>query len=452
MVAFNAYSLCREAEAYYLAFIVGNGQDTAPQQITDHIRQCRYCRSQIERLGHILDCAPSNDTVFQTKDTGTMLKLHFAYLGRQVTCNIVKPFLPTLLDHALEIKIPTPITVHLDHCQNCSNDLETIRELNLSRVQLCKLSQALADKTKDKYINSPNVQAAASKIIDRPESGIVTVCHAIDSQDAKIPSAGHHGDLYAGFPINVEVSDINTKKQAALPTAVITETNGFSVRRLTPIVKFGGLAAAVAIAALIFLFTKPAVSLKQIHKSVMKAENVYIASFTPDSTEPRDEKWVSRTHGIYMLISDNKKEMYDIKNNLYRTRIIATGQTTESPLSPDNAAGTKMFLNGTFGLMPFENISELPRGSQWHRLTDRNEQDNTSILEVYDLLWTQKTGDGSAVGNKWRVFVNAESRLPTRTEFYQILPDKQEYTLKSFNVVSYPSNDEIEAIVKALFF
>jgi hypothetical protein len=57
----------------------------------------------------------------------------------------VKPFLPGMLDQDLAIRIPTPITAHLDNCKECSEDLESIRKLALSRKNLCHLSQLFAE-------------------------------------------------------------------------------------------------------------------------------------------------------------------------------------------------------------------------------------------------------------------------------------------------------------------
>jgi hypothetical protein len=42
--------------------------------------------------------------------------------------------------------VPTPITVHLDKCQQCSDDLETIRQLKLTHKQLCRLGQLFAEE------------------------------------------------------------------------------------------------------------------------------------------------------------------------------------------------------------------------------------------------------------------------------------------------------------------
>ena len=153
MVVGNPIPVCEEAKLYYYDFILGEGHELIPEHIVQHINQCQNCREELNELKVALSQADSIDTEQNRVNsaTATMLQLHFAYIGKPVTCETVKPFLPTLLEPQLEIRTPTPITVHLDSCPECSEDLETIRRLNLNRKQLCRLSQLLADKsTKDK--------------------------------------------------------------------------------------------------------------------------------------------------------------------------------------------------------------------------------------------------------------------------------------------------------------
>jgi hypothetical protein len=105
-------------------------------------------------------------------------------------------------------------------------------------------------------------------------------------------------------------------------------------------------------------------------------------------------------------------------------------------------------ISSSFGLIPFEDITVLPKNSQWHRLTDVSMPGNTSTMEVYDLLWV----DGPSVSNRWRVYVDPETKLPRRTEFYQMMSDEQEYVLKSFMLIDYPTDDEMQTIIKELSF
>ncbi len=90
----------------------------------------------------------------------TILRLHFAYINKSVTCSTVKPFLPSLVIPDLKISIPTPITVHIDNCPACSDDLSTLRDFELNRRQLFRLGRFLADKSSDDAIDCSNAQLA----------------------------------------------------------------------------------------------------------------------------------------------------------------------------------------------------------------------------------------------------------------------------------------------------
>jgi hypothetical protein len=569
MVAFNPETLCREAETHYLNFIMEGDSDIVPRHIIDHIIGCRHCHSRIEQLSNILAQKGSSPATSQSNAAViAMLKLHFAYLNRQVTCRTVKPFLPTLIDPTLEIRIPTPITVHLDHCEECSQDLEKIRTLALSRGQLCRLSQMFADKLKDKYIACPKAQNAVNLvvnlslheteadilkhlclcsfcrelvfearkfaikllpenkqgnenplcgqispgdifdyalpyglepsndqyakfreslvshirkcptclgkiqglhqilfgIIDRPDSGVVTICHTSESAKAKTLAAKHFDDLsaatdlYSGFPINVEVrgtNNVTAKKPSASRIERATQARSFTFKRLSPLVRFGGIAAVLAIAALLFIFTMPsakAVTLEQIYEAVLRIKNVYITSFTSGQTEPTQKKWVSRSLGIYMTSVGDELTIWDINRGIRRTYIGLPDKTKQESLSSEETARIASIINSSLNVMPFENMSELPKDAKWQRLNDVEIGSDTSNLEVYGLLWSDQNQLNILVIRKWQVFVDPETKLPRRTEFYQMLPGEQEYTLKSFKVVDYPTDGEMRAIIKQISF
>jgi len=67
------------------------------------------------------------------------LDLHFHCLGERVACSQVKPCLPGLLAPSVHLRIPTPITVHIDQCHECSADLGALRKLALDAGQLARL-------------------------------------------------------------------------------------------------------------------------------------------------------------------------------------------------------------------------------------------------------------------------------------------------------------------------
>ncbi|MHC4890471.1 MAG: hypothetical protein ACYTEO_13525, partial [Planctomycetota bacterium] len=102
MIAPNHNLLCKEAKLYYYDFLCDESYGLIPESIINHIEQCQECREQINKLKAALSQAESPESEQKEVQSAvtTMLKLHFAYIGKPVTCNIAKPFLPSLLDPA----------------------------------------------------------------------------------------------------------------------------------------------------------------------------------------------------------------------------------------------------------------------------------------------------------------------------------------------------------------
>lgn len=149
MVAPKDNSICEQARAFYYDYLCGRGQESTPPEVFAHLCQCSFCKAEVNRLkveltGSEVDIDHSVEE--RTAVVITNLKLHFAYIGALVNCRTARPFLPSLADPALEVGVPTPITVHLDKCKQCSDDLEEIRQLKLTHKQLCRLGQLFAEE------------------------------------------------------------------------------------------------------------------------------------------------------------------------------------------------------------------------------------------------------------------------------------------------------------------
>jgi hypothetical protein len=561
MIAHGPKSLCKEAELYYYDFLCDESRRLIPELIVSHIEQCSPCREQINHLEAVLSQADSlkSERGRVSSSVTTMLKLQFAYIGKPVACNIVKPFLPTLLDRALGVHIPTPIVTHVCDCQQCSEDLDIIRCLNLSREQLCRLSQLFADnsvgsniscieaqnaipsiasmifsetnseilkhlctcpicrmliyKERQKLCDSlpeyapshgfPCESASASdffdyvipygidpandqyakfresftshvancpkclakmqelhktiyRISERAESDVVTI-YQID-ESAKAQAASGTEELYAGFPIRIDVKQ-HEEAKAEQPVPAIdfaaTLKQKVSVKKLKPLFKTGAVAAAVifiAVALLLNIPTAKAVTLERIYEAIEKIKNVYIASFTPSKKEPTQELWISRTLNIYMTKTAKQSVLWDIANGTRKTKQLDIGITETVGLTDDIIAGIKRKTSSALDLMPFYDISDVPEGADWSRVADKDLEAAAEGVEVYDLTWTERAYDGSTVSKKWRFFINAKADLPQKIEIYQILPADTEYILKSLMMVEYLSDSEIQEIVREASF
>jgi len=563
MIAHNPNSLCKQAELYYYDFLYSESRGLIPESIVNHVEQCQHCQEQINKLETVLSQADGLESQQSQVSSAvtTMLKLNFAYIGKPVTCNIAKPFLPTLLDQTLGMRIPTPIVTHLCDCQQCSEDLDIIRCLNLSRKQLCRLSQLLADKPTGNNISCSKAQNAIPSVVsmvfgktdsevlkhlcicpdcrkllyqrremvlrelpetktaqnefpcenvsatdifdyvipygidpasdqyakfrisltshlrtcrtcltriqqlhqtiygiaERAESDVVTIYNVDES--AKAEAISESDDVYAGFPIRVERANRGDEVGAGRSASTIdfgaALKQKVSAMNLKPLVKTAIAAAAIILIAVALFFNIPtakAVTIDQIYKAIEKAKNVYIASFVPDKTEPTQEKWVSRTSNIYMTKTGKQLILWDLPNGVRKTKYLDTSLTETAALPDDVIAKIEKRINSSLGLLPFPDISEVPKDAEWKRVADDGLKSTSEGIEVYDLSWVEQSPSGPLIFKRCRLFIDPETNLPHKTEIYRKVAADSQYTLRSIVVVEYLSNSEIQAVIKEASF
>ncbi len=163
MVVYNLKSMCEQAAYYYFDYVYNENLQDIPGEIITHITQCQHCLSEMERLKAAL-AEEQGDNDHSTRKVDSVfaanLQSHFAYIGVPITCTAVKPFLPLLINPALAVAIPTPITTHLDQCVQCTKDMETIQQLNLDHKQLCRLSRLFADKRGEDAVSCSQAHAS----------------------------------------------------------------------------------------------------------------------------------------------------------------------------------------------------------------------------------------------------------------------------------------------------
>lgn len=557
MVGADSNFLCSESKQYYYDFLYGEEQKTVPDYIADHINNCQNCQQQLNQLKAALSEAQNLTQEQNQADSAetTMLQLHFACIDKPVTCETVKPFLPTLLEPQLEVRIPTPITVHLDSCPECSEDLETIQRLNLNRKQLCRLSQLLADKsTKDKvscskahaailfivlmtfretdaevlkhvcvcrrcrqalyeyrnavirdvgseiqqsefpcgevsaadifdYVVPYGLDPSANQygkfresltshlrrcttclakmqqlhetvyaIVDRADSEIVTVYNIAEPSKASIESEST--DPYRGFPISVDIvrpEKVRVVESPFVGSSIVALRQKLTATSLRPIVKTGIAVAAALLIGIGLLLNTPsakAVTIEQIYKAIEKARNVYIASFVPEKKEPVQEQWVSRPLKIQLIKTEKDLVLWDIPNKVRKVRRLDTGVIQATALSSEMVAKIESTIAGSLGLVPFTDISQIPKSTIWKPVPANSLSGVDKDIEVYDLELAQRSYDGSIVYQRWRFFVDRGTNLPKKVERYQKQSTTEEYTLTYVRATEFLNDEQMKTIVK----
>jgi hypothetical protein len=547
---------CEEAELYYLSLAFGGEYGDVPEQVAVHVKSCDYCRRQLKELKDRLLIADAIDSVDSrlSEVQIRVLGLHFAYLGKEVGCEIVKPFLPLLLEPSFNVRVPTPITVHVDRCELCSRDLAAIRAMGLTGKQLRVLNSILGDNSSVQNVDcsvaassiqqyvSFNFQAIEVEVVkhlcccnvcqslvckaraanirnlrggnvrtafpcesvtfsdvfdycfpyglvpcgdqyagfrepfvnelkqcakclqklqelhqqvhavkQRPESGIATVYEI-----GEVPKSGFTPQTrssYGGFPINVRTVEpagkqllqgIQQRPSLSRNVGLHTVKTGFKY-----VVK-AAIAAVVILGVAFFLRSTPsaaAVTIRQVYDAIQKAVNVHIQQFAAESSEPLQEKWVSKDLGIYAVKDERSLVVWDITNKQkYTTTLGVTGQDTVHLTELETATmGRK--IHSSLDIMPFEDISKLPENARWLKLDASLLKDVSAEAQIYELQWKVTTIDESIFFFKWRGFIEKATNRPLRVELYSRVGDSGEYKLETVRTVEYWSKSRMEAFL-----
>ena len=440
MISQNDRSNCKSARLCYYDLLNAETEANVSEDVRRHVASCSHCRGDMSRLKTLLACADRpSESEQRRRDSvvSTLLSLHFAWIDKPVTCKSAKPFLASLADPLLRITIPTPITVHVDKCHKCFNELSTIKSSGFTHKQLCRLGQTMAEQ--------PPEDGA-----ERGDSGIAT-CFTFreqGDQSAEIESNG----MYADWPIDVQVLN-----QEGLEDAETAETAGSSVprqgaliltlkRHIRPTIA----AAAVILISFALFFgtsTSKAVGLGQIRRAVKRARNIHVTYFIAGETQPEREEWVSRSLNIHMLKVGRELTLWDFRSGPRKLKGFGDGAPKAVPLTDADAEAARMEINGPLGIVPFDNASDVPGDAKWNRVVDDAFESGTQDCEVYELTWTTRTGRGETKLRRWRAFVDPSTNRPQKAQFSDKSGTDGEYVLRNEVVVEYLNDGQVEAAV-----
>ena len=231
---------------------------------------------------------------------------------------------------------------------------------------------------------------------------------------------------------------------------------GRSARRRTLRVRIAELAAVAAVILVVFAlffgtrFTET-VALNEIYEALGKVQNVCIATFLPPANEPVQIEWVSQSLNIDMVRFGERFVLWDIPNKVQMIKYLSTGSITTTAITDEMLAKVEQAAGRRFGLVPFSDISDVS-GAQWSRVEESKVAAAVSGTKVYELTWPQKeTGSETIESRKWRVFVDTRTNLPKRAEHYFKLDHEEDYKFEKYEVITYPSEDEIQMDIRKIF-
>ncbi|MBN1125353.1 MAG: hypothetical protein JXA82_10120 [Sedimentisphaerales bacterium] len=552
MIAWDNKVLCSRYAEFYYDFLYHRSE--VPEEVQAHFSTCPDCRRAIQKLKSNLASELSSDRNPQHVALMTNLELHMAHIGKSVTCRKVRPFLPSQVDPSLRVHVPTPITIHIDHCDSCKTCLEKIRCMNLNQRQLCRLSQMIAEaETAEQECeqNHPALKEIAELQFHKQEPAVLkhvsvctrcrqslyeyreqfldrsrnnpswadrdAVCDNVSNQDlfeycfpyGMEPS----GDEYAKFrpalldhirqcasciakmqtlhtlvdqvleepasglitritlrdvpanhtekdlPWHVEIrnsadsSDI-APQEYPIETAGKEKGKGNSFYPLRTVFRSLAAAAIFIVIAYIVVSSLPsarAVDFETLYKTMSQADCVYLQIYNPDQTELVQEILVSQSEQIYAIRNKNQIVLQDLNNAITRTKDRISGLETTQSLSEEATRKLHVSLDTISYVMPFKNISDVPKEAEWKQVLSNTESLEEPQTELFTLTWTEPLASGQ-VRRSWRVHIDPEQGLPLQTEQWEQIPGMQQAERTASIILHYPTSLELTDMIAAWGF
>jgi hypothetical protein len=232
---------------------------------------------------------------------------------------------------------------------------------------------------------------------------------------------------------------------AGWPQKIKRLTGGPRPRRLIP----AAAAAIILMAIALILFSPMAdgrIALGQVYHAIAKVRNVCISRFVPGEKEPTRIECVSRTLDLTFHKTQKQAVLLDLRTRTRKIKDLGTNSVETDSMTGDFVLKVESFMATAFGLMPFSEISDIPKDAQWDRVR-ADVETTVPDTEVYDLVWNDHAG----WLHKWRFFIDAHTLLPHKLERYRRFAGEVEYTFDFLVLVRYMSESEIEVLIGGTF-
>jgi hypothetical protein len=223
-------------------------------------------------------------------------------------------------------------------------------------------------------------------------------------------------------------------------------------------------AVPAAIAAMILLAfalfvnirTERAVNIDGIYGALSKVENIHISKFQAGRTNPDQQIWASETLGVKLfkteLGNQTQYTLWDTQNRVKMIKFLSSNSIQTEPITQQMLAELEKSAAGSTDMIPFSDRNDIPEEAQWNPIDDREVSVAVPGTKAYDLNWINKSTDFQVVlHKKWRVFADDRTSLPKRIEWYSKAGSEDEYGFEKYAVITYPSEDEIQDIIRNIF-
>ena len=211
-------------------------------------------------------------------------------------------------------------------------------------------------------------------------------------------------------------------------------------------------AAAIILIALSLIFSTPpatAVSMDQIRGALVQIDAIHISKWGPGRTEPIQESWICRSANLYVHKTGNSVVSWDFANQGTRTRDLRTGSVDYQAAAPESLEKARSYMKSALGLLPVQGLFDLSRNATWRRISVETQEAETTAIEIYELEWKRIDFDGLEVSRKWYGYIDPDTHLPQKIEWYKKTPKDNDYVLETTCSVEYLNPADIQAAVNS---
>jgi hypothetical protein len=385
MIMQNRRSNCCDARPYYYDILCEESHEEVPNAALTHVRDCNYCQREIVRLEGVLNGGNTPSAAESRRDAKLLqlLRLHFSCADKPVSCSIVKPFLPSMADELVRVRIPTPITTHIDQCTRCASALNALRDIERS-------------------------QESSGRLVPVRLTGEApSTCFGVKA----VSENGETVDANAsGVEIPISVHKPCTRSSAKEWPFVKT-----GLQLLASHV--GKIAALVAISVTAFVLTGIPIAGagpgSLWHEAIQNAPYFHASCTFPEKDTPKVEIWILRDEGKYVKLTGGKSSFYDLPGGKIRTTLPGMKPVVAS-IPPDLLRDWEQKFQTLAGIVSFQVLDNIPAHAMHRELKAR----------VHQYEWQSSAG-----GRRSRCVVSlaADRDFPVKLEVFVKEPGQDEF-------------------------
>ncbi len=499
---------CQEARAYYYDLLCPDGADVPPT-VRGHVAICPFCREQMGRLREMLfalELHPDGSDTSQDETIETLAE-QFRLLDERVTCSEARPCLPQLAMTTPQIRIPTPVTVHVDQCPQCAKDLAALRKLRLTADQLHHLSRLFSSRNGEGFLPAPIREESITGAGSHSVEGTVLTCRevsAADIFDAVIPSGApadqrhkavaahiraclvclaraqnlHHtiraiveradSDIETVYHAAEDTQDARTEPQDAYPYPVSVEivhagsdaacspnnSRGLLPRALRRLQRPAASSARVAVLGLVIIVlatlvrtttpTASGTSVGQMRRAVEKAPNVHV-TVTDHLGKLVQEALIEHRSNRLVHRTPQGCVVYDVGRGLKHTIQPQAGIGATLEISKDERNWAREVMANCL----LDVLKRVALDTPLQSAVDNADREAGVGPNVYELQPSQRAKE-SLVRDRWWAYLDSGTGLPRKMEFYRWGPADRGWQLKTTTTYTYPTQQEMDARIQAL--